>query len=82
MLALLDKYIVHLEKAQEKTTIFLNFINNNACNFITSPDEICKHIQEYAAKEFSDSGKEIIDIQERMFKEMRQELGIDQPPQK
>lgn len=76
LLALLDKYITHLEQAQEKTVGFLNWMNSNATKFITSPDETNAYVQKHMAEEFSASGKELIEIQEQMFREMRRELGI------
>ena len=76
LLVLLDRYIVLLEQTQEKTVGFLNWMNSNATNFITSPDETNTYVQSFMEEEFSESGQELIDVQEKMFKEMRRELGI------
>jgi hypothetical protein len=76
LLELLDKYIVLLEQAQGKTVGFLNWMNSNATKFITSPDETNAYVQKYMAEEFSGSGRDLIDVQEQMFREMRRELGI------
>ncbi|WP_199878813.1 hypothetical protein [Pseudoalteromonas sp. T1lg88] len=76
LLLLLDSYIVLLEQAQEKTIEFLNWMNSNADQFLTQPNETNTYIQKFMEEEFSESGKELIDIQEKMFKEMRRELGI------
>jgi hypothetical protein len=76
LLALIDKYIIILDRTQEKTVTFLNWMNSNATKFITSPDETNEYVQRYIAEEFSVSGKELIEVQEKMFREMRRELGI------
>ncbi|MGL4578326.1 MAG: hypothetical protein ACRCVP_05435 [Shewanella xiamenensis] len=76
LLLLLDSYIVLLEQAQEKTVEFLNWMNSNAAQFITQPNETNTYIQKFIEEEFFDSGKELIKIQEKIFREMRRELGI------
>ena len=76
LLSLLDNYIVLLEQAQDKTVEFLNWMNSNASQFMTQPDETNAYVQKFMEEEFAESGKELIDTQEKMFKEMRRELGI------
>ena len=76
LLLLFDNYIILLEQAQEKTVEFLNWMNSNAAQFINQPNETNIHIQNFMKEEFSETGKELIEIQEKMFREMRRELGI------
>ena len=76
LLSLLDNYIVLLEQAHEKTVEFLSTMNSNAAQFIAQPDEINIYIQKFMEEEFEASGKGLIDIKEKMFWEMRRELGI------
>lgn len=76
LLSLIDRYIILLEQTQEKTVTFLNWMNLNAPKFITSPSETNEYVQRYIAEEFSVSGKELLEVQEKMFREMRRELGI------
>lgn len=76
LLLLFDDYIVLLEQAQEKTVEFLNWMNSNAAQFIAQPNETNTYVQKFMEEEFSESGKGLIDIQEKMFREMRRELGI------
>ncbi len=51
-------------------------MNSNAAQFIAQPNETNTYVQKFMEEEFSESGKELIDIQEKMFREMRRELGI------
>lgn len=76
LLSLLDNYIVLLEQAQKKTDEFLNWMNSNATQFMTQPNETNAYVQKFMEKEFAESGKELIEIQEKIFREMRRELGI------
>ncbi len=76
LLLIFDDYIVLLEQAQEKTVEFLNWMNSNAAQFIAQPNETNTYVQKFMEEEFSESGKELIDIQEKMFREMKRELGI------
>ena len=76
LLSLLDEYIDLLEKAQEKTVEFLNWMNSNATGLISAPDETNAHIQKFMSEEFSGFGGRLQETQEAMFNEMRRELGI------
>ncbi|MBO1894849.1 hypothetical protein HNW13_003465 [Shewanella sp. BF02_Schw] len=76
LLSLLDRYIVLLEQAQDKTVEFLNWMNSNVTQFVAQPEETNAYVQKFIAEEFTESGKELIEVQEKMFKEMRRELGI------
>lgn len=51
-------------------------MNSNADQFIAQPNETNTCVQKFMEEEFSESGKGLIDIQEKMFREMRRELGI------
>lgn len=76
LLSLLDNYTDLLEQAQDKTVEFLNWMNSNAAQFMTQPDETNAYVQTFMEGEFAESGKELIDTQEKMFRKMRRELGI------
>lgn len=76
LLSLLDEYIAALEITQEKTVEFLTWMNSNATSFVTDPEATNAHVQEFMANEFSTEGKLLLDIQSRIFREMRNELGI------
>ncbi|WP_232775079.1 MULTISPECIES: hypothetical protein [unclassified Shewanella] len=76
LLHLLDEYVVSLEITQEKTVEFLQWMNANATKFITDPEETNRISQEYMATELNGEGKKLIDLQNKIFLEMRNELGI------
>jgi hypothetical protein len=76
LLGLFDQYIDALEVAQSKTVEFLNWMNGNATKFITEPEATNTYIQEFISSEFTVEGKQLQQIQEEMFLEMRRELGI------
>ena len=76
LLKLLDEYVISLEITQEKTVEFLQWMNANATKFITAPDEANRISQEYMASELNGEGKKLIDLQNQIFLEMRNELGI------
>jgi len=76
LLKLLDEYVVSLEITQEKTVEFLQWMNANATKFITDPEETNRISQEYMATELNGEGKKLIDLQNKIFLEMRNELGI------
>ncbi|ETX09367.1 hypothetical protein MUS1_10335 [Marinomonas ushuaiensis DSM 15871] len=76
LLQLLDEYVVSLEITQEKTVEFLQWMNENATKFITDPEETNRISQEYMATEVNGEGKKLIDLQNKIFLEMRNELGI------
>jgi hypothetical protein len=76
LLKLLNEYVVSLEITQEKTVEFLQWMNANATKFITDPEETNRISQEYMATELNGEGKKLIDLQNKIFLEMRNELGI------
>ncbi|KKL66781.1 hypothetical protein LCGC14_2141570 [marine sediment metagenome] len=76
LLKLLDEYVISLEITQEKTVEFLQWMNANATKFITNPEETNRISQEYMATELNGEGKKLIDLQNQIFLEMRNELGI------
>lgn len=76
LLSLFDQYIDALEVAQSKTVKFLSWMNGNITKFITDPEAINAYIQEFISSEFTVEGKQLQQIQEEMFLEMRRELGI------
>jgi hypothetical protein len=51
-------------------------MNANAIKFITDPEETNRISQEYVATELNGEGKKLIDLQNQIFIEMRNELGI------
>jgi len=76
LLHLLDQYVEKLEKTQEKTVQFMSWMNQNATNFITDPEATSKHVNDFIQLEFGAEGKELMGLQQSIFKEMRRELGI------
>ena len=76
MLHLLDEYVEKLEKAQDKTVNLMNWMNLNATSFISNPDAVSEHINQFMEGEFKTEGQEMLNLQEAIFKEMRHELGI------
>ena len=76
LLQLLDEYVVSLEITQDKTVEFLQWMNTNATKFITEPEETNKIAQKYMSAELNGEGKKLIELQKKIFLEMRNELGI------
>ena len=76
LLHLLDEYVVSLEITQDKTVEFMQWMNSNVTKFITEPNETNKYVQEYMTAELGGEGKTLIELQKKIFIEMRNELGI------
>jgi hypothetical protein len=76
LLHLIDQYVEKLEKTQEKTVQFMSWMNQNATKFVTNPEATNQHVNEFIQSEFGAEGKELLDLQQSIFKEMRRELGI------
>ncbi|GAA3587919.1 hypothetical protein [Marinobacter xestospongiae] len=76
LLELIESYVSALEKVQERTVSFLNWMNQNATTFLAQPDAAQQKVQEFMQEEASGEAQELIDLQEQIFREMRHELGI------
>ncbi|WP_197020983.1 hypothetical protein [Alloalcanivorax xenomutans] len=76
LLELIESYVSALEKVQERTVSFLSWMNENATTFLVQPETAQEKVQEFMQEEASGEAQELIDLQERIFREMRRELGI------
>jgi len=76
MLRLLDGYVEMIERAQNKTVQLMRWMNENATSFISNPDGISAHINQFIENEFKNEGEELVKLQQAIFREMRHELGI------
>lgn len=76
LLSYLDEYIDLLDMAHDHTINFISSINNSVTAFIDAPEEISNQINEFMNDEILDIGDKMKSVQTRMFKEMRNELGI------
>ncbi|ONF44571.1 hypothetical protein BTO32_06225 [Marinobacter lutaoensis] len=76
LLELIESYVSALEKVQERTVSFLNWMNQSATTFLAQPDAAQQKVQEFMQEEASGEAQELIGLQEQIFREMRRELGI------
>lgn len=51
-------------------------MNSNLEHFLSAPEDINVQINQFIEREFDTDGKELLNLQKDIFKEMRQELGI------
>jgi len=76
LLELIERYVSSLEKVQERTVSFLGWMNENATTFLAQPEAAQQKVQEFMQGEASGEAKELMELQEKIFREMRRELGI------
>lgn len=76
LLELIERYVSSLEKVQERTVSFLGWMNENATTFLAQPEAAQQKVQELMQGEASGEAKELMELQEKIFREMRRELGI------
>ncbi len=51
-------------------------MNENATTFLAQPEAAQQKVQEFMQGEASGEAKELMELQEKIFREMRRELGI------
>jgi len=77
LLDLLDEYIECLDVAQDQTVKFLTDANASIMASVANPNAVQGDVSQRMQDEFSEIGPELINLQSKIFFEMRRELGIE-----
>lgn len=76
LLALLDEYTALMEVAQEQAVAFLSSANAKLPQLASQPDSIQTEIDEFMKAELGGVGGRLKELSEKIFREMRRELGV------
>jgi len=76
LLGLLDEYTALLEEAQEQTVAFMTRLNSKLTQLPHEPDALQSEVQDFVGAEFGGIGRQLKELSEKIFREMRRELGV------